>query len=176
MFKILNLFSKTEMKLLSFISTKDGELYEKEIAEQSGISVGSVNSMLRTFGRIGLVKKSRKGRMLFYRRNDDNPLLRQFKVFVTINNIMPLIDKIAPLSRRIVLFGSCAEGRNGEKSDIDIFILSREREKIRRILDSHPRIQGIILDAVEYVNLSKKDKPLFQRINRGIELVGDEDG
>ncbi len=176
MFKKLNLFSKTEMKLLSFISTKDGEMYEKEIAEQSGISTGSVNSMLKRFSKMGLVQNYRRGRMLFYRRNDDNPLMRQFKVFVTINNLMPLIGKIAPLSRRIILFGSCAEGRDGETSDIDIFILSREKEKIRRILDSHSKIQAIILDSVEYTKLSEKDKPLFERINKGIEIKSDEDG
>jgi predicted nucleotidyltransferase len=172
MFKKLNLFSKTEMKLLEFISTKDDELYERQIAKEAKISVGSANSILREFVKIGLVKKTKKGRMLFYRRNDDNPLLRQFKVFVSINNIMPIIGKIVPISKRIILFGSCAEGINGEQSDVDLFILSNEKGKIRRILDSFPRVQSIILNSVEYSNLKEKDKPLYDRIEGGIELYG----
>ncbi len=175
MFKKLNLFSKTEMKLLLFISTKDGELYQYQIAKEANVSVGSVNSMLKTFDMMGLVNKSKKGRMLFYRRNDRSPLLRQFKVFMSINNLMPAIEKIAPLVKRIVLFGSCAEGRNGEKSDVDLFVLSRRREEVRRALDDYPAIQAIILSSVEYAELQQKDKPLYDRMLRGIELYGEGD-
>lgn len=176
MFKKLNLFSQTEMKLLVFISTKDGELYERQIVNEAKVSVGAVNKIMKEFDRLGLVKKTRKGRMLFYSRNDESPLLRQFKVFITVNNLMPVIEKIAPLGKRIILFGSCAEGRNGEKSDIDLFILSREKEALRRILDGYPKIQAVILDSIEYADLQQKDKPLYDRIQRGIELHGERYG
>jgi len=176
MFKKLNLFSKTERKLLAFVSKKDGELYERQIADGAGVSVGSANRMLKGFARLGALKQVIRGRMLFYRRNDDNPLLRQFKVFNTINELMPLIEKLAPFCSRIVLFGSCAEGRNGEKSDVDLFILSNEKEKVRRILDGHDSIQAIVLNSVEYSGLQKKDKPLYKRMNAGVEIYGGEDG
>ncbi len=175
MFKKLNLFSKTDMKLLIFISVKDGEFYERQIANEAKISVGAVNSILKRFDKMSLVRKTKKGRMLFYGRNDSSPLLRQFKVFITINNLIPIIDNIGNLARRIVLFGSCSEGRNGEQSDIDLFILSREKETIKRRLDRYPRIQAIILDTVEYATLEQKDRPLYERIERGID-VGWEDG
>jgi len=176
MFKKLNLFSKTEMKLLVFISEKEGELYERQIAEEAKVSVGSVNSIMKKFEKMGLVGKSRKGRMLFYRPDGKNPVLRQFKIFTTINGIAPVREKIIPHSRRIILFGSCAEGRNTEQSDIDLFVLSREKEKIRRIMEKHPRVRAILLDSVEYANLQQKDRPLYERIQKGIELYGEEDG
>jgi len=176
MFKKLNLFSKTEWKLLSFISERDGELYERQMAEESGISVGSANSILKGFERMGIVKKSRAGRMLFYQRNDENPMVRQLKVVMTLNGIMPAIDKLSPLARRIILFGSCAQGANTEASDIDLFILSSEKSPMRRILDAYPKIQAIILSPQEYAELEKKDKPLYERINRGIELYGGQNG
>ncbi|MFH1448057.1 MAG: nucleotidyltransferase domain-containing protein [Candidatus Micrarchaeota archaeon] len=172
MFKKVNLFSRTEMKLLAFISKKDGELYERQIAKEAGVSSGSANSILRRFEKIGLLKTTRKGKMVFYSRNDDNPLLRQFKVFLTVNELMPVMKKIVPLSNRIVLFGSCAEGRDVETSDIDVFILSKEKDKIRRIFDDYQKIQALILDNQEYVSFEKKDKPLYERINSGIELYG----
>jgi len=170
MFKKLNLFSKTEMKVLSFISGKDGELYERQIADGAKVSVGSANAILREFAAIGLISLQRKGKMLFYQRNDSNPLLRQFKVFSTVNGLMPFIGSVAPLCSRIVLFGSCAEGRNGEKSDVDLFILTREKEKVRRAADKSPRIQAILLDSAEYSQLERKDKPLYSRINAGIGI------
>ncbi|MBI5635840.1 nucleotidyltransferase domain-containing protein [Candidatus Micrarchaeota archaeon] len=177
MFKKLNLFSKTEMKVLNFISEKDGELFERQIARESGVSTGSANSILNAFARIGFLKQTRKGKMLFYKRNDGNPLLRQFKVFTAISSLMPLIEKIAPLAARVVLFGSCAQGRNGEKSDVDLFVLTREKDRVRRIVSDNPQIQAILLDGAEYARLEKGDKPLYGRINAGIELYGsDESG
>ena len=172
MFKKLNLFSKTEMKVLMYISSKDGQLYERQIADGAGISVGSANSILKSFSKIGLVNKMKKGRMSFYERNDENPLLRQFKVFVTVNNLMPVLQKIIPHSRRIILYGSCSIGRNTEESDIDLFILSSEKEDIRRILDNYRNISSIILNSNEYLQLQKKDKPFYDRIVAGIELYG----
>jgi predicted nucleotidyltransferase len=114
--------------------------------------------------------------MAFYSRNDSNPVLRQFKIFLTISALKPLLDSLTTLSRRIILFGSCAEGRNGEKSDIDIFIISREKDSIRRMLDAYPKIQAIILDQEEFAALQEKDKPLYERIQRGIELYGEGNG
>jgi len=172
MFKKLNLFSKTEMRVLMHMALKNGQLYERQIAQGAGISVGSANSILKTFSQIGLVHRIKKGRMSFYERNDGNPLLRQFKVFITVNNLMPLLQKIIPFSRRVILYGSCATGRNSEESDIDLLILSTEKEEIRRILDKFEIVQALILDSNEYAQLEKKDKPLYDRISTGIELYG----
>ena len=172
MFKKLNLFSKTEMRVLAFISTRDGELFERQIARGAGISAGSANTMLKEFAKNGLLKQAKKGKMLFYRRNDDNPALRQFKVFITVNNLMPVLDRIAGYSARIVLFGSCATGRNGEESDIDLFILSGVKPSVKQELEGEERIKAIVMNGPEYAELQKKDKPLYDRINAGIELFG----
>lgn len=176
MFKKLNLFSRTEMKLLNFISTKEEEMYEREIADGAKVSTGSVNAIMGKFRKMGLLRKSTKGRMSFYSPNERSPLLRQFRVLMAVNGAMPAVGKIAPLCRRIVLFGSCAEGRNTEKSDVDLFVLSSEKEKIRRALEGYQKVQAIILDSAEYATLREKDKPLYERIRRGIELYGEEDG
>ncbi len=164
------------MKVLSFISRKDGELYERQIADGAKVSVGSANSILREFAAIGLILQERKGKMLFYQRNDSNPLLRQFKVFSTVNELMPFVGTIMPLCSRIVLFGSCAEGRNGEGSDIDLLILAQEKEKVRRLSAENPHIQAILLSPAEYSQLERKDKPLFSRIRTGIEIYGGDNG
>ena len=46
------------------------------------------------------------------------------------------------------------------------------RAGLRRLLEAEPRIRPIILDSTEYLELQKKDKPLYERINTGIELHG----
>jgi len=171
MFKILNLFSKTEMKVLDFISKADGELYERQIAQQAKISVGSANAILNRFARLGLVEKTTRGKMSFYSASANNPVLRQFKIFSTVNGLMPLVGKLEGLAGRIILYGSCAAGTNTRSSDVDLFILSSQKEQIRRLLDRHEKIQAIVMDSSEWVSLSRKDKPLYERINSGIALM-----
>lgn len=173
MFKKLNLLSKTEMKVLLFVSARDGEFYERQAAKSAKVSVGSANAILKAFESLGIVKREKKGRMLFYARNDSNPLLRQFKVFNTINGLMPVLEGIFKFSSRVVLFGSCVEGLNNEKSDIDLFVLSVQKEAVKHVLDKFTKIQAVILNPAEFAELQKKDKPLFGRINQGIELHGE---
>jgi len=40
-------------------------------------------------------------------------------------------------------------------------------------LDNYPKLQAIILDPVEYAELRQKDKPLYDRVQHGIELSGE---
>jgi len=91
---------------------------------------------------------------------------------VTVNNLMPVLDRIADYSARIVLFGSASTGRNGEESDIDLFVLSGVKTSVKQELDGEDRIKAIIMNGPEYTELQKKDKPLYDRINAGIELFG----
>ncbi len=170
MFKKLNLFSKTELKVLDFIAKSDRDLYEREIAAEAKISAGSANSILNRFARLGLVVKTTRGKMSFYSASARNPVLRQFKVFRNVNDLMPLVNHLASLSGRIVLYGSCASGTNTRSSDIDLFILSSQKERVKRLLDEYAGIQALILSSPEWVSLSRNDKPLYERINSGITL------
>ena len=176
MFKKINLFSKTENKILDFISKSSDMLYEKEIAQKTDVSTASAYFTLNRFAKMGLVEKTKKGRMSFYSAAINNPALRQFKIYNTVSGLSPVIEKLSPFSKRIILFGSCARGANTDRSDIDLFILSAEKDKIRRLLDAYPLIQAIILNSSEWVILSKSDKPLHDRISAGIVLWEAENG
>lgn len=176
MFKKLNLFSKTEMKLLQALLSKDAALYSAEIAKIAGVSPASASMLLRRLLKERLVVVEKKGRMAFYRGNEKNPRLLQYKVSATLDYLDEVVEKLKLVSRRVVLFGSCAEGKNTEQSDIDLFVLSAEKEKARAILRRYNKIAAIILDSSEYVALMEKDKPLYERINKGIELWGGLDG
>ena len=170
MFDKSNSFSRTEGKVLDFISKSESELYEREIAKKTGVSTSTANLVLNSFAKRGLVIKTKKGKMSFYRAPLNNPALRQFKVYNNISSLMPIVRKLSPMARRIVLFGSCASGTNTDNSDIDIFLISAEKERLRRILDDYPKIQAIIKSGVEWAELSKKDKPFYDRVSRGIVL------
>jgi predicted nucleotidyltransferase len=173
MFKIMNVFSMPSIQIIRYLGRRyrDG-YYVREISRNLSISLGSTSQSLRTLEEAGLVSKEHKGRLVIYRANMQNFLLREFKILLTLLEIDPFILRLKEVSSRIILFGSCAAGEDTIDSDIDIFIESDNKREVARLHDSYQekitrKISPIILDSSEFRNLEAKDRPLFERINMG---------
>ncbi|MBU4311214.1 MAG: nucleotidyltransferase domain-containing protein, partial [Candidatus Omnitrophica bacterium] len=148
-------------------------LYESEIAKSIQISVGSANQSLKELSKKEMVSLEKRGNMNFYSLNLDNPLVRQFKITQTISELNGLINKLKSLSKRVILFGSCAEGIDTENSDIDIAIVSQEEQEVRKLIKQQKttrEIQSLIFNSKDFLALPDKDKPLYERIQKGIIL------
>jgi len=131
--------------------------------------------MLRSFANLGLLSREKQGRMLFYRANMDNPVVRQLKILFTLFQLDDLIKHAKPLSDRIILFGSSAEGTDVKESDIDVLLLTNEKSQLTDVVHkfnvkSLRRIAPIILDAQGFSKLRRDDTALFDRISRGMVL------
>lgn len=173
MFIKMNIFSITSIQIIRYLGRRyrDG-YYVREISRNLGIGLGSASQSLRVLEEAGLVAKEHKGRLVIYRANIQNFLLREFKILLTLLEIDPFILCLKNISSRIILFGSCATGEDTIDSDIDIFIESDTKKEVLMLHDRYqeeiPRkISPIILDASEFRNLELKDRPLYERINMG---------
>ncbi len=166
--------TRSEQIILKFFATHSGAtLYESEIAKSIQISVGSANQSLKELSRKEMVSLEKRGNMNFYSLNLDNPLVRQFKITQTISELNGLINKLKPLTKRIILFGSCAEGLDTENSDIDMAIVSQEEQEVRKLIKQQKttrEIQSLIFNSKDFLALPDKDKPLYERIQKGIIL------
>ena len=169
----MNVFSKPSIQIIQYLGRRyrDG-YYVREISRNLGIGLGSASQSLRTLEEAGLVLKEHKGRLVIYRANMQNFVLREFKILLTLLEIYPFILPLKKISSRIILFGSCSAGEDTIDSDIDIFIESDNKRDVSMLHDRYweeiPRkISPIILDASEFRNLEAKDRPLFERINIG---------
>ena len=166
--------TRSEQIILKFFATHSGAtLYESEIAKSIQISVGSANQSLKGLLKKEMVCLEKKGNMNFYSLNLDNPLVRQFKITQTISELNGLINKLKPLTKRIILFGSCAEGLDTENSDIDMAIVSQEEQEVRKLIKQQKttrEIQSLIFNSKDFLALPDKDKPLYERIQKGIIL------
>ncbi len=166
--------TKSEQLILSYLVTHCEETtYEAEIAKRTRISSGSANQSLKGLLKKEMVLLTKRGNMNFYSLNLDNPLVRQFKITQTIAGLNGLVAKLKPLVKRIVLFGSCAEGVDTETSDIDLAVISEEEEQVRKIIkkekiDREP--QALIFNSNDFLSLAAKDRPLYERIQKGIVL------
>lgn len=176
MLEKLDFFTPTLVTVLQlFLTDPMQEHHERDVMRRTGVSKGSANKILRLLAEKGFLIRERKGRMVFYRLDTGDPAVRQFKVLVNVYALTGLIDRIKERCRRIILFGSCAEGTDVRGSDIDLFVLTSEKGPVRGEIGrfnagSERRVAPIVVDANEFVEMREEDKPLYENVERGIVL------
>jgi len=151
------------------------EFYQREIARESGVSTGAANQILRILTEKEITTCEKQGRMFFYRYNFQNPVARYFKILLNINELDELVKQLRHLCKRVVLFGSAADGSDVRDSDFDLLVLAADKEKVRSVINKYKlktdrKLSPIIMSAGEFIELRSKDKPLHARILRGITL------
>jgi predicted nucleotidyltransferase len=175
-FMAMKVADAIEMRILSTLAREpDREFYQREIARLAGVSVGGTSQRLRGIVKRGLVHARKSGRMIFYRFNLNDPLARQFKILLSVNRIHDLVRELMPYSRRVILFGSCATGRDVLDSDIDLLVLSQEGKQVRKTVSAHAdairrKISPVVVSANQFRQLRLKDRALYDRINSGLTL------
>lgn len=125
----------------------------RELSRNIGLAATSVQLHLKELERMGLVRKEKAGVYDAYKSDFESDSFRFYK---GVYNIVSLHDSglIEELERKtspdaIVLFGSYAKGEDLENSDIDIFLIAKEK--------------SIVLEKYE------------KRLNRKIQLFFSED-
>jgi len=172
----LDFIKPTTLKVLEFFFAHPAaECHEREVLRRVKISKGSANKILRQLASLALLTRAEKGRMVFYRLNADDPFVKQMKALLNIWVLRLFVQGLKESARRIILFGSCAEGTDAAESDIDILILTDEKKLAQNRVSAFNRkserpIAPIIVSMEEFARMRKEDKPLFERIDRGIVL------
>ena len=172
----LTIVTPTYMKILkTFLSDPVQQYHEREIARRAGVRSGAANKVLRLMAEEGVLDRQRMGRMVLYSLDLGSPTARQFKVLANVILLEGLLSKLRPLTKRVILFGSCSLGTDVRESDIDIMILADKRQGVTSEIAkfnsrAERQIAPIIVDANEFARLRRVDKPLYDNIERGIVL------
>lgn len=170
------LISTNVQKVLKFLLMHSGKrCYEREIARGTKISYGSANKVLNQLHKRGLIQRKTEGRMCYYAIDMSNPYIKEFKILNNLLLLEPLVDKLKPYARKIVLYGSWAEGSDTEDSDIDLFIVASDDDKVRSIVkqfsfskkSANRKIQAVISTPAELINQDKKEKVFMDEVKRG---------
>jgi predicted nucleotidyltransferase len=166
--------STTQQRVLAFLASHPGRsYYGKEIREATGLSSGATNQALRELAGEGYIQLERKGRMSFYSVDLSNPLIAQYKILLNVTSIYPLIRDLTDYAIRIVMFGSRAQGKDLEESDIDLFVLTNAPEEVTALVNRSgfaEKIQLVAKKPTEWASLKKRDPVFFEEVERGIVL------
>ncbi len=151
-----------------------GKPYQvRDLSRRIGLAATSVRLHLKELEKAGLVMKERIGVYVAYKSDFEND---NFRFYKKIYNIVSLRDSglVRELERltspdAIILFGSYAKGEDLENSDIDLFLIAKEKkvslEKYERRLNR--KIQLFFSE-----DTGKLPKELLNNILNGTLLSG----
>lgn len=170
------LLNRVPLKILSYLCRVPHlPHYEREIAREVDVSVGATNQTLKLFLGMGIVDREKKGQLFLYRIIADHSVVREFKKFENILDLNPLVLGIRGISNKIVLYGSCASGEDIIDSDIDLFIVSREKKKVlseirKKAQPIKREIKPVIVNIEEYLSMKNKKEVLLEEVDKGITI------
>ena len=165
--------NNTYKVLKIFLDSPTDSFRLREISRLAKISPPSVMIYLKKFEHNGLIKKQIKRDVPFYSALRDNSAFILYKKISALFelNTSGLVDylweKTSP--EAIVLYGSHARGESIEDSDIDIFILGKEKPVK---LDDFEKMLGRKIHILFNQALKNVSKELRNNILNGMILKG----
>ncbi|MBU1122839.1 MAG: nucleotidyltransferase domain-containing protein [Candidatus Omnitrophota bacterium] len=168
------LIATNSQKILDFlIEHPIKDFLAAEIQQATGISKSGVNYALRDLADNNFILRLKRGNLYFYTVEHKSPVIKQLKISKTILQIEKLLKKLEKLSSKIILFGSCSRGENTLDSDIDLCIISRNKEEIMAEIKRYKtnrKIQSVIRTNLQFVEMEKTDPIFYGQVFKGIVL------
>ena len=174
---LFDIFIKSsEQKILSlFAMNPDQQFYGRQISRELKISLGAAHGALLFLEKRGVLISQIIGKTKLYRLAPSNPIFNAFKIMNALLILDPLTQSLKRISSRMILYGSYSTGTFDSESDIDLFIVADEKEKITSDIERFKRktnldIRPIIMTQVEWIKLEKEDPEYFREISLGLTL------
>lgn len=157
--------------VLSYLlQNPDLELNDAEISKRiKNAQKSAVNVSLNKLFKAGLIARTPRGRMKF-NKLVDSPLVDHLKIISNLVYIQSLVDKIKPLSSKIILFGSRASGMHNSESDFDLFVVTSDSKGVIKLGKPEEKIQMVFKTPVQMLSIEKDDQNLYKEIKKGIVL------
>lgn len=124
-----SLFGKTRQTLLGLLySRADEEHLQESLIQLAGLGRGAVQRELEFLARAGVVRRTLRGRQVYFQANPDSPIYAELRGLVvkTAGVGDALRAALAALAARIrvaFVYGSVAKGTEGRASDVDVMVI-----------------------------------------------------
>ncbi len=124
-----SLFGKTRQALLSLLYTRADEAHLQEsLIQLAALGRGTVQRELEFLARAGIVRRTVRGRQVYFQANAESPIYSELRGLVvkTAGVAGALRAALAPLAERIqaaFIYGSVAKGQERRASDVDVMVI-----------------------------------------------------
>jgi predicted nucleotidyltransferase len=125
----LALFPAARREILRLVYGHPGEsFYLREIAARTGLAVGHIQREAARLSKAGILRRSRRGRHVYFTANDECPVYAELRSLTTktMGAAARLREALQPLAGRIdvaFVFGSMARQDERAESDVDLFVI-----------------------------------------------------
>ena len=182
--------SKTKVKIIKFLLTHEASMSEREIASILKVSHMSINRTMRDLAELNFVNFVTIGKAHLWKVNRRSYAFRVLSELIKgVSSIKePLEDLKKTLLRnlpktlikRVVLFGSITEGSERTNSDIDVFVLVKDKQSKGKLEPEIEKLSNICFEAygnrlapyilTEQEMKQKKNLKVISEVDKGIQI------
>ena len=182
--------SKTKIKIIKFLLTHEASMSEREIASILKISHMSVNRTMRELADMNFVDFVTIGKAHLWKVNSKSYAFKVLSVLIKgvsfikepLEDLKNTLLRNLPktLIRRAVLFGSVAKGLENTNSDIDVFILVKNKRSKEVLEFSIEKLSNICFEVygnrlapyilTEQEMKQKKNLRIISEVDRSIQI------
>jgi len=149
--------------------------YTREISKVLSLSLGSAHSALLLLENSEFLTPQPIGRTKLYQLATRGPIIPAFRVLNTILLLDPLVGDLRELCRRIILFGSYANGTFSAGSDLDLLVVAEDKARAIELMESAKRKTGfdlrpLIMNQLEWMDLEQNNPAFFDELSHGLIL------
>ena len=161
-------------RVLTFLGDPPSQAFlENQIAAGSGVSIVATLHAVHALADAGLLRREEHGKRCAYGANLGHPLVRQWKVLLTLAMLEPLLSALRVVADRVMLFGSRPSGADKEDSDIDLCVrtgVPDEAGAIARASALAGRVQLVARTILEEADSERNNPVSLESVRRGMAL------
>lgn len=182
---------KTLDVLTPFTKDINNTVHGRALVKRLDLSQRTIQTRLNKFEDEGVLKSEMIGRTKEFRLNKENILTKLLLISVEINKFYNLISSSFELreiikdilnitGNYVIIYGSFARGYWDEKSDLDILIIGKSNENLKKLNEKYSReTHFMFMKEEEFKGGIKEDEPYVKGIIenhiicRGFEEITD---
>ena len=188
--------SKTKVTIIKFLLTHEASMSEREIASVLKVSHMSVNRTMRELADINFVDFVTIGKAHLWRVNRKSYAYKVlFELIKGVSGIKDPLEDLRKillqnlpksLIKKVVLFGSIAKGSERANSDIDLFVLVKDKQSKHKLEPRIEKLSTICFEVygnrlapyilTEWEMKQKKNLKIISEINNGLEIFHEKKG
>jgi len=183
--------SKAKIKILKYLFGHVASMSENELAKLIKVSPMTINRLMKELRELNLVNMERVGNANVWSVNKDSyGYLFLSKIMREISSIPTPLDHLKEILsgnipkkivKKVILYGSVAQGKSRVNSDIDLFILvgsQKDEQNLSKHIDKLSslcfslygnRLAPYILTEAKLQE--KRKSPLLKEIEKGIQVI-----
>jgi predicted nucleotidyltransferase len=188
--------SKIKVKIIKFLLAHEASMSEREIASVLKVSHMSINRTMRELADINFVDFVTIGKAHLWRVNRKSYAYSVLSELIKgvsgikdpLDNFKRILLKNLPntLIKRVVLFGSIAEGSERANSDIDLFVLVKDKQSKQKLETKIEKLSNLCFEVygnrlapyilTEWEMKQKKNLRIVSEINKGLKIFPEKKG